>query len=74
MFSKDDINKAIEIVKEDIAYLKTTSPRATVEIDALELTVHCLERCRDRKETLSRFIESQKQNELARCELFGRRL
>jgi len=49
MFSKDDINKAIHVVKEEIDYIKMTDPYATNEIDILEFTVVSLEGYRDRE-------------------------
>ncbi|MCJ7632449.1 hypothetical protein MUP77_08665 [Candidatus Bathyarchaeota archaeon] len=67
MFSKDDINKAIQVVKEEIDYLKTTSPNATVEIDALEFTVDSLEAYRGREEFLARFREMEQRYERARA-------
>ncbi|MCJ7635293.1 hypothetical protein MUP77_23250 [Candidatus Bathyarchaeota archaeon] len=66
MFSKDDINKAIEIVKEEVNYLKMTSPNATVEIDALEFTADSLEAYRDREEIMTKFRELEQRYELAR--------
>ena len=47
MFSKDEINKAIEVIREDIDYIKATCPDATVEIDNLEFAIVSLEGYRD---------------------------
>lgn len=67
MFSKDDINKAIEIVKEEVNYLKMTSPNATVEIDALEFTGDSLEGYRDREEIMAKYRETEQRYERARA-------
>jgi hypothetical protein len=78
MFSKEEIDKAIEVVKEEIDHIKMTDPHATIDIDILErfaraVMILSLEGYLDREE-ITRYIELEKQYELARCALFGRRL
>jgi hypothetical protein len=48
MFSKDDIDKAIELIKEEINFIKMTDPSATNELEILEFTIFSLEAYRDR--------------------------
>jgi prefoldin subunit 5 len=67
MFSKDDINKAIEVVKEAIDYIKTSEPNATVEIEILEFTVDSLEAHRDRDEIMAKYREAEQRYERARA-------
>jgi prefoldin subunit 5 len=74
MFAKEEIDKAIEVVKEKIDYIKMTNPYGTTEIDVLESMILSLEGYLDREEIIARYIEWQKQYELARCDQFGRRL
>ena len=78
MFSKEEIDKAIAAVKEEIDYIKMTDPHVTIEIDTVECFAHAvmilsLEGYLD-KETVARYIELQRQYELDRCAQFGRRL
>lgn len=74
MFSKEEIDEAIEVVKEEIGYIKMTDPYGTTEIDILEFMILRLEGYVDREEIIAKYIELQKQYELARCDQFGRRL
>lgn len=49
LFSKDEINKAIAVIKEEIDYIKLFEPNATVEIENLEFAIISLEGYRDRE-------------------------
>ena len=57
MFSRDDIDKAIEVVKEEIDFIKITDPSATGEIDMLEFAILSLEGYRDRDSTIAMIRE-----------------
>jgi len=59
MFSKEEIDKAIEVVKEDIDYIKMTDPSATNELDMLEFTIVSLEGYRDRDSILAMIREQE---------------
>jgi hypothetical protein len=60
MFSKKDINKAIDAVKEELDYLTICEPRATNEIEMLEFTVVSLEGYRDRERAWAMIREQEK--------------
>lgn len=74
MFSKEEIDKATEVIKEKTDYIRMTDPYGTTEIDILKFMIHSLGRYLDREEIVARYIEWQKQYELARCQQLGRRL
>jgi len=57
MFSKEEIDKAIEVVKEEIDFIKMTDPSATGEIDMLEFAVVSLEGYRYRDSTMAMIRE-----------------
>jgi hypothetical protein len=57
MFSKDDIDKTIEVIKEEIDFIKMTDPSATREIDMLEFTIVSLEGYRDRDSIMAMIRE-----------------
>jgi len=59
MFSKDDINKAIEVIKEEIDFIKMTEPSATNELDMLEFAIVSLEGYRDRDSTMAMLREQE---------------
>jgi hypothetical protein len=59
MFSKDDIDKAIEVIREEIECIKLTDPNATVEIGNLEFAVVSLEGFRDRETIMAMFREQE---------------
>lgn len=59
MFSKDDINNAIKVIKEEIDSIKMTDPSATDELDSLEFTIVSLEGYRDRDSTMAMIREQE---------------
>lgn len=59
MFSKDDVNKAIEVIKEEIDFIKMTEPSATNELDMLEFAIVSLEGYRDRDSTMAMLREQE---------------
>ena len=59
MFSKDDINKAIEVIKEEIDFIKMTEPSATNELDMLGFAIVSLEGYRDRDSTMAMLREQE---------------
>ncbi len=58
MFSKQDIQKAIDVVTEEIKYIQKNDPRATVELDNLEFAILSLEGYRDR-EAVEKMLHEQ---------------
>jgi hypothetical protein len=58
MFSKQDIQKAIDVIIEEIKCIKMTEPQATVELDNLEFAVVSLEGYRDR-ESIDEMLREQ---------------
>jgi prefoldin subunit 5 len=59
VFSKDDVNKAIEVIKEEIDFIKMTEPSATNELDMLEFAIVSLEGYRDRDSTMAMLREQE---------------
>ena len=60
MFSKDEYNHAIEVIREIIEYIKVTCPSATVEIENLEFAIESLEAYRDREKYEAEIREQEK--------------
>jgi len=58
MFSKEEIQKAIDVITEEIKYIKMTEPHATVELDNLEFAIVSLEGYRD-KDTIDEMLREQ---------------
>ena len=68
MFSKKDIEKAIQVINEEIEYIKLTCPNATVEIDNLEFAILSLEGYRDR-EVIEKMLREE-ENLIAKNQIF----
>jgi hypothetical protein len=69
MFSKDDIDKAIEVIKEEIDFIKMTDPSATNELDMLEFTIVSLEGYRDRESIMAMIREQESLANMRSCSL-----
>lgn len=59
MFSKEAVNAAIDVIREELDYIKMTEPSATVEIDNLEFAILSLEGYRDRDSTMAMIREQE---------------
>jgi hypothetical protein len=59
MFSKDDVDKAIEVIREEIDFIEMTDPSASNELDMLEFTIVSLEGYRDRDSTMAMIREQE---------------